>query len=164
MAYGQCYSKGCNSKTRNSTIRTGSMENGKRDSGFTTDSEYYSDSSTCPGEIELSSGQYISSGEERTGWELAMMEITKERGPFQEDPWGFIKEPTATVETLEWRDKRSLLVPPTNKIPETLDLLEQMGGSPPETPPIAWERMAMIVTPLWKGTSWWPRLEKIREY
>lgn len=102
-------------------------------------------------------------GEERDSWETALMKITNTWGPLQEDPWGFTKEPKTIVETLEWRNKRSLLVPPVSKIPETLDLLERVRGIAPRCPPTAWEQMAVLVTPLWRGSAWWPRLETMRE-
>ena len=115
-----------------------------------------------PGRLNCHVDSLSRPGEEQTAWQGALAKIAEAWGPLQEDPCGFTGDPTSILETLEWRSKRTLLFPRVSDIQETITLLERVVGIPPENPPSAWLEMAVLITPLWRGSAWWPRLVKIR--
>ena len=96
-------------------------------------------------------------------WDEALAKVTEMWGPLQEDPFGFTGPQTCLFSSLEWVGKRALLAPKVREIDETLTLL--MGvrtKETPQLPPAAWESMGVMITPLWKGALWWPKLEALR--
>lgn len=99
----------------------------------------------------------------RTEWEEALATVTLKWGPLSEDPCGFTGEPTSILETLEWANKRSLLAPKMKDVGTVVRLLALVAdGNYPKTPPSSWERMAVVITPLWQGAGWWPQLTAMR--
>lgn len=102
-------------------------------------------------------------GEERSEWEHALQKITRKWGPLQEDPCGATREATSLLEGLEWSKKRTLLFPKVGNIGNTVKYLSLCAADrAPKDHPSLWERMAVVVTPLWKGSTWWPALERMR--
>lgn len=115
-----------------------------------------------PGRLNCLADSLSRSDEERKVWEEALVRIVERWGPFQEDPYGFTGAPTSLADTAEWAKKRALLVPPVGKIGSALEMLKGVRGEPKEGPPSSWDNMAVIVTPLWPGTVWWPSLLELR--
>lgn len=115
-----------------------------------------------PGRLNCGVDSLSRPTEEKLSWEGALCRITEKWGPLQEDPCGFTREPTSNLETLEWRRRRTLLVPPIHSIGRVVELLRGVAGQAPGTPPSAWERMCVLVTPLWRGATWWPALVRLR--
>lgn len=116
-----------------------------------------------PGRLNGAADCLSRPGEERTAWEAALQKVTKEWGPLQEDPCGATREPTSLLEGLEWAARRTLLFPRVGDIGNTLRHLALCAGDrAPEGHPSLWERMAVVITPLWRGAVWWPALERMR--
>lgn len=116
-----------------------------------------------PGRLNGAADALSRLGEERRGWEQIIEEVTREWGPLQEDPCGATKEPTSLLESLEWADKRTLLLPKAQDVGEVMKYLALCAADTPQRGrPDTWERMAVLITPLWRGASWWPMLEKLR--
>ena len=116
-----------------------------------------------PGRLNSGADKLSRILETRTEWEEALSTIALKWGPLNEDPCGFTGQPTSALETLEWANKRSLLVPSIKDIGSVVKLVAMVAdGEGPDTPPAAWESMAVIVTPLWQGAVWWPLLIKMR--
>lgn len=101
--------------------------------------------------------------EEMDLWREALERLALEWGPAQEDPFGFRGAPTSIFETLEWSSRRTLLVPPVDRVGRAVSLLQQVVAKEmPSGPPSSWDAVAMLVTPLWKGAAWWPALAEMR--
>lgn len=116
-----------------------------------------------PGRLNSGADKLSRVSETRTEWEEALSAITIKWGPLSEDPCGFTGEPTSILETLEWADKRTLLAPRIREVGSTMKLLAMVAsGEAPRDPPTAWERMAVVITPLWEGAVWWPLLVSMR--
>ena len=102
-------------------------------------------------------------GENRSEWEQALSKVALKWGPWQEDPLGFTGNPTALFEGLQWANRRTLLVPQPGNVKRVLSLVKMVAHKPaPSNQPSAWERMAVVITPLWKGAQWWPLLKSMR--
>lgn len=101
-------------------------------------------------------------GENRDVWEEAIAKATNAWGPLQMDPWGSVKESRLEVETLAWRNYRTLMFPPIDRIAETVELIHKVSGIAPNEPPTGWKRMVVLITPLWRGAVWWPQLSEMR--
>lgn len=115
-----------------------------------------------PGRLNALVDSLSRPGEERLAWDRALAEITGRYGPLEEDPCGWTREPTSELESMRWVQRRSLLVPHVSQIEPVLELLATMRCPPSQDPPSAWPRMAVIVTPLWRGARWWPLLARLR--
>ena len=116
-----------------------------------------------PGRLNGAADALSRLGGERSPWECAFEKVTSKYGPLQEDPCGATKEPTSLLEGLQWAKKRSLLWPRVDRIEETIEYLamvveERKGKGDPSL----WERMAVLITPVWVGASWWGRLLALR--
>lgn len=116
-----------------------------------------------PGRLNCAADALSRPDEERGGWERALEKITKKWGPLQEDPCGATREPTCLLESLEWANGRALLLPEVWKIGEVVDLVGLCAAEvEPSGHPSIWDRMAVLVTPVWRGSAWWPAVERIR--
>lgn len=101
--------------------------------------------------------------EKKAGWEEVVEKVTRRWGPLQEDPCGAIGEATSLLEGLEWAQRRTLLLPKVWGISQVVEYLELcVANEAPQGDPTTWEQMAVLITPLWRGTIWWPRVEKMR--
>lgn len=116
-----------------------------------------------PGRLNGAADALSRPGEERTEWERAFEKIAKHWGPLQEDPCGATREATSLLESLEWASKRALLCPKPQQVQEVVNLLTLCAETQaPSGHPSLWPQMAVLVTPLWRGSTWWPTLEKLR--
>ena len=102
-------------------------------------------------------------GEYRSEWEHALSRVALKWGPWQEDPFGFTGNPTSLFESLQWANRRTLLVRLPGKMRQVLGYVKIAAHKRiPQEPPSSWERMTVIITPLWKGAQWWPLLKAMR--
>lgn len=116
-----------------------------------------------PGRLNCAADALSRPDEERGEWERALEKITKKWGPLQEDPCGATREPTCLLESLEWANGRALLLPEVWKIGEVVDLVGLCAAEvEPSGHPSIWDKMAVLVTPVWRGSAWWPAVERIR--
>lgn len=116
-----------------------------------------------PGRLNGGADKLSRIGEKHSEWKEALSKIFLTWGPLSEDPCGFTADPTAILETLEWAGKRTLLAPRTKDIGIVVPLLAKVATKEiPHSPPSAWEAMAVMITPLWRGARWWPLLEELR--
>lgn len=115
-----------------------------------------------PGRLNCAADALSRPDEERGTWERALEAVTKEWGPLQEDPCGATRDPTSLLEGLEWARGRTLLLPKVQEIGEVVQLLSMCAGSAQEGHPSLWGQMAVVITPLWRGTTWWRMLEEMR--
>ena len=83
----------------------------------------------------------------------------------QEDSCGATREPTSLLEGLEWSTKRILLWPKAHKIlTKAVQHLELCTtDTTPTEHPSLWLNMAVLITPSWKGASWWPNVREMRK-
>ena len=115
-----------------------------------------------PGRLNSAADNLSRPGQERSWMEEALVRITEAWGPLQEDPCGVTQDPTSLLEGLSWADKRVLLWPKTRDLGRTLSLLGMVAGPPQEGPPALWTRLAVVVSPTWRGSAWWGDLERLR--
>lgn len=116
-----------------------------------------------PGRLNCAADALSRPEEERSSWERALERIAREWGPMQEDPCGATRAPTSLMESLEWARGRALLLPGVQSIGEVLELVELCAAeTEPAGHPSMWDRMAVLVTPLWRGSAWWPTVERVR--
>ena len=102
-------------------------------------------------------------GEEKSEWDRALTTIMGTWGPLSEDPLGFTGNPACLLESLQWAGRRTLLVSGPHQIGRILELLELVkDGSSLDGPVSICEGLVVLVTPLWRGASWWKRVEKLR--
>lgn len=117
-----------------------------------------------PGRLNCWADALSRPGEERSAWERALGRVTREWGPLQEDPCGATREPSCLLEGLEWSEKRTLLWPRPRDIGKVVEHLALCTASTaPSGHPSLWPRMAVLLTPCWKGASWWPRVKAMRK-
>ena len=96
-------------------------------------------------------------------WQAALEAVAREWGPLEEDPCGATREPTSLLESLEWATRRTLIWPKVWEIPHVLGHIELAAAvAPPEKRPNLWDSMAVVISPLWRGATWWPRLAALR--
>ena len=116
-----------------------------------------------PGRLNSAADNLSRPGQERSWMQEALTRITGEWGPLQEDPCGATRDPTSLLEGLSWSNKRALIWPEnTRDLPRILGLLGGIRGPPLEGPPVLWPRLAVVVSPTWRGSAWWGDLEKLR--
>lgn len=116
-----------------------------------------------PGRLNGAADSLSRPEEEKAEWEGALQRVTREWGPLQEDPCGATREPTCLLEGLEWAKRRSLLFPRVREIGRVMKYLALVAAEVcPSEQPSLWERMAVVMTPDWRGTGWWPTLEQMR--
>lgn len=116
-----------------------------------------------PGRLNCRADTLSRPSETKGEWEEALVKVTGEFGPLSEDPFGFTDAPTSIFSTLEWVGKRTLLVPRVHEIDNVLTLLGKVvTKEKSQLPPTAWKSLAVLVTPLWRGALWWPKLEALR--
>lgn len=116
-----------------------------------------------PGRLNGCADSLSRPSEEKGEWETALAKVTGAWGPLQEDPFGFTEAPTSLFSSLEWTGRRTLLVPRVREIDNTLTLLGMVRAEEtPQLPPAAWESLGVVITPLWRGALWWPKLEALR--
>ena len=115
-----------------------------------------------PGRLNLLTDQLSRPKEEFSLWQRALAGLVKRLGPFQFDPCGAFGAVQSPLEKMEWLKGRSILLPRIDKIRELVDMLAQLQPvQPPPVPPIAWKQLTVIVTPEWRGATWWPTLKRL---
>ena len=116
-----------------------------------------------PGRLNGAADALSRPGEARTDTEKIIEAVTRKWGPLEEDPCGATREPTSLLEGLEWAQRRALLFP---KIRDVGQVVRHMALCATDVVPLGdptmWDRMAVLVTPLWRGAVWWPEVEKMR--
>ena len=116
-----------------------------------------------PGRLNSAADALSRPEEERSRWEEVLELITHRWGPLQEDPCGATREATTLLEGMLWTEKRTLLLPRVQDIGKVVNYLSlATTGHRPEGHPSMWPRMAVLVTPVWKGARWWKRVEEMR--
>lgn len=116
-----------------------------------------------PGRLNGGADLLSRPSEEVGEWERALSKVCLDWGPLEEDPCGLTRDPTSILEGLQWASKRTLIAPHIRRLGETITLLAQVATKEVRnTPPSSWEQMAVVLTPLWKGSTWWPLLREIR--
>ena len=116
-----------------------------------------------PGRLNGAADGLSRPGQERSWMEEALARVTEAWGPLQEDPCGATREPTSLLEGLSWANTRALIWPKTGDLGRTLGLLGLVAADkPPEGPPALWPRLAIVVSPTWRGSAWWGDLERLR--
>lgn len=116
-----------------------------------------------PGRLNCAADALSRPEEERGEWERALEKVTSKWGPLQEDPCGATREPTSLLEGLEWAEGRTLLLPKVWRIGEVVEHVKLCAArEAPEGCPSMWDRMAVLITPLWRGAVWWPAVERMR--
>lgn len=102
--------------------------------------------------------------EQRSEWERALELVTQKWGPLEEDPCGATREPTCLLEGLEWASRRTLLQPKIWELDLVMKHLALCASEvAPEGHPSMWKGMAVLVTPCWRGASWWPKVVEMRK-
>lgn len=116
-----------------------------------------------PGRLNLAADALSRPKEQKTEWERALGEVMRRWGPLQEDPCGATREATSLLEGLAWASRRTLLLPFAGEVTRVINYLALVATpTVPEGDPTTWERMAVLVTPLWRGAPWWPEVERMR--
>lgn len=116
-----------------------------------------------PGRLNGAADALSRLGEARSAWERALETITRRWGPLEEDPCGAVGDATSLLEGLSWATRRTLLWPRIDQLGEVVRHLGLcVAEHPPAEDPTLWTSMAVLVTPLWRGASWWPAVERWR--
>lgn len=116
-----------------------------------------------PGRLNAAADALSRLGEARTAWEQALARVAREWGPWEEDPCGATGEATSLLEGLEWARRRALLLPKAWEVGKVVRHLALCAASEaPQGDPTTWDSMAVLVTPLWRGATWWPVVERMR--
>lgn len=116
-----------------------------------------------PGRLNGAADALSRQGETRSEWEEALERITQKWGPLEEDPCGATGEATCLLEGPSWARRRTLLFPRVWGIGEVMRHLALWAtDKAPREDPTLWSQMGVVVTPLWKGATWWPELTRMR--
>lgn len=84
-------------------------------------------------------------------------------GPSEIDLFGFTKEASGIPEDLHWVAKRTLMKPPTKRIPEVLNYIEMVVDKTEQKyPPSLWENCTVLITPTWATALSWEKLTTMR--
>lgn len=117
-----------------------------------------------PGRLNCRADALSRLEEERGEWELALERVAQKWGPLQEDPCGATREATCLLEGMEWTARRTLLLPRVRDIGRAVEHLALVARKEaPEGHPSLWARMAVLITPYWRGAPWWPEVKKMRK-
>ena len=116
-----------------------------------------------PGRLNGAADSLSRPEEHKAEWERVVEKVTREWGPLQDDPCGALGEPTCLLESWEWAGRRTLLLPEVWRIGEVVQHLSQCAaGALPDGESAIWPQAAVVITPLWRGATWWPRLVEMR--
>lgn len=117
-----------------------------------------------PGRLNCRADALSRPEEERGEWERALERVTQKWGPLQEDPCGATREATCLLEGMEWATRRTLLLPKVRDIGRAVEHLALVAQKEaPDEHPSLWPRMAVLITPCWKGAAWWQEVRTMRK-